>query len=107
MMQRAGCFPRADSDPRQPRCCWNSNDFLAGPLAARDRRTSPPAENTRYDRDKEERAFWGQLFWPRPGGRDISAEVDYDRPCPDCGYNLRGMPIRARCPECGSIGGWN
>jgi hypothetical protein len=61
----------------------------------------------RSNRDKQDRAFWGQLFWPRPGGRDISAEVDYDRPCPNCGYNLRGMPIRARCPECGSIGGWN
>jgi hypothetical protein len=59
------------------------------------------------DRRKDEQAFWGQLFWPRPGGRDISAEVDYDRPCPNCGYNLRGMPMRARCPECGSIGGWN
>jgi hypothetical protein len=48
----------------------------------------------------------GHLFWSRRGGRDLSAEVDYDRPCPVCGYSLRGMPIKSRCPECGSTGGW-
>src|SRR5882724_5986708 len=43
-------------------------------------------------RDPRERddPLSGRLFWPRTGGRDISAEVDYDRPC----------------PECGSLGGW-
>src|SRR4051812_35111516 len=48
-----------------------------------------------------------QTFWSRRGGRDLSAEVDYDRPCPVCGYNRRGMPMKSRCPECGSLGGWN
>jgi hypothetical protein len=49
----------------------------------------------------------GHLFWSRRGGRDLSAEVDYDRPCPVCGYNLRGSKLRSRCPECGAMGGWN
>jgi hypothetical protein len=49
----------------------------------------------------------GQTFWSRRGGPDLSAEVDYNRPCPVCSYNLRGLPLRSRCPECGSVGGWN
>jgi hypothetical protein len=48
----------------------------------------------------------GHLFWSRRGGRDLSAEVDFDRPCPVCGYKLRGRPLRTRCPECGATGGW-
>jgi hypothetical protein len=56
------------------------------------------------ERDKD--PFRGQLFWSRRGGRDLSAEVDYDRFCPACGYNLRGMPMKSRCPECGALGGW-
>jgi len=27
--------------------------------------------------------------------------IDEDRPCPHCGYNLRGLPEGQRCPECG------
>jgi len=60
----------------------------------------------RYRHDPDD-PFRGQTFWTRRGGRDLSAEVDYDRPCPVCGYNLRGRPLRTRCPECGSVGGWN
>jgi hypothetical protein len=48
-----------------------------------------------------------QTFWTRRGGPDLSAEVDYDRPCPVCGYFLKGLPVRSRCPECGALGGWN
>jgi hypothetical protein len=60
----------------------------------------------RLPRDPDD-PFHGQTFWSRRGGRDLSAEVDYDRPCPVCHYNLRGLPLRSRCPECGSVGGWN
>src|SRR5690242_11955255 len=61
----------------------------------------------RNERQDPDDPLAGHLFWSRRGGRDLSAEVDYDRPCPVCGYNRRGMPLRSRCPECGSIGGWN
>lgn len=45
--------------------------------------------------------------WPRSHRPELSVELDFDRPCLNCGYNLRGMPSRSPCPECGSIGGWN
>lgn len=61
----------------------------------------------RRDPQEPDDPLAGHLFWSRRGGRDLSAEVDYDRPCAVCGYNLRGMPLRSRCPECGSLGGWN
>jgi hypothetical protein len=60
----------------------------------------------RHPRDSDD-PLQNQTFWSRLGGRDLSAEVDYDRPCPVCGYNQRGLPMRSRCPECGAIGGWN
>ena len=49
-----------------------------------------------------------RTFWPRmtqPGL--IAADYDQDRPCLNCGYNLRGLPPRQPCPECGSVGGLN
>lgn len=35
--------------------------------------------------------------------RRLAAEgsIDDDRPCPHCGYNLRGLPEGRLCPECG------
>ena len=35
-----------------------------------------------------------------PAGR-IALRIEQDTPCPECGYNLRGMRLDARCPECG------
>lgn len=29
------------------------------------------------------------------------ASIDYDRACAGCGYNLRGLKMEGRCPECG------
>ncbi|WP_428938643.1 hypothetical protein [Fontivita pretiosa] len=50
---------------------------------------------------------YGRDFWPRMRRPDIAADFDFDRPCGNCGYNLRGLPLDAPCPECGSIGGIN
>jgi hypothetical protein len=48
-----------------------------------------------------------QTYWSRPGpaGTVPSGDVDLDRPCGNCGYNLRGLPIRCACPECGAVEG--
>ncbi|MCG3127084.1 MAG: hypothetical protein CHACPFDD_01942 [Phycisphaerae bacterium] len=32
----------------------------------------------------------------------LSSTVDWDAPCGRCGYNLRGLELRGRCPECGA-----
>ena len=51
--------------------------------------------------------FERRQFWPRPGRPEALGEIEFDQPCSNCGYNLRGLPPDAPCPECGSRGGLN
>ena len=48
-----------------------------------------------------------RTFWPRSERPELLGEVDLDRPCPSCGYNLRGLLPGSACPECGSRDGLN
>lgn len=36
-----------------------------------------------------------------PNAPRIALRIENDVPCPDCGYNLRGLRLDGRCPECG------
>src|SRR5512134_1124043 len=47
---------------------------------------------------------------PEPGRRprrSVSAEIKEDLPCVTCGYNLRGLTGKHRCPECGTPAGFS
>lgn len=38
------------------------------------------------------------------GGFESPGEqIEIDRPCPSCGYNLKTLVIGHRCPECGNV----
>src|SRR5688500_2739644 len=37
---------------------------------------------------------------PPPAPR-VALRIEHDVPCPDCGYNLRGLRLDGKCPECG------
>lgn len=39
---------------------------------------------------------------PRGICKSVERFVEGDRPCRRCGYNLRGLPILGKCPECGT-----
>ena len=36
-----------------------------------------------------------------PTSPRIALRIERDTPCPGCGYNLRGLRLDGRCPECG------
>ncbi len=46
---------------------------------------------------------WSQQNEDEAAGaaRSARAAFDQDSPCPSCGYNLRGVPLGNKCPECG------
>lgn len=47
-----------------------------------------------------------RTFWPRAGpAAAFVPDLGDDRPCENCGYNLRGLPFHCACPECGSTWG--
>ncbi|MEM7623588.1 MAG: hypothetical protein AAF235_10360 [Planctomycetota bacterium] len=37
---------------------------------------------------------------PKPGQPDVATALLGDLPCVNCSYNLRGLSVRAVCPEC-------
>ena len=47
-----------------------------------------------------------RTYWPRAGpvGAYVP-DLGDDRPCENCGYNLRGLPFNSICPECGATSG--
>jgi hypothetical protein len=46
-----------------------------------------------------------RTYWPRYGPAVPPPDINDDRLCTNCGYNLRGLAYATRCPECGSVGG--
>lgn len=42
---------------------------------------------------------------PPPMAAPTAARVEHDISCRKCGYNLRGLSVEGRCPECGSAVG--
>src|SRR3954454_11492094 len=48
-----------------------------------------------------------KTFWPRVGPVGFVPDLGDDRPCANCGYNLRGLAYDSACPECGALFGIN
>ena len=46
-----------------------------------------------------------RTYWPRYGPAVPPPDINDDRLCTNCGYNLRGLAYSTRCPECGSMYG--
>src|SRR5512139_2122602 len=44
-------------------------------------------------------------YWPRAGPVGYVPDLGDDRPCANCGYNLRGLAYDSACPECGALWG--
>ena len=49
-----------------------------------------------------------RTFWPRTGPAiAFVPDLGDDRPCENCGYNMRGLAFSSACPECGAMWGIN
>jgi hypothetical protein len=46
-----------------------------------------------------------RTYWPRYGPAVPPPDINDDRLCRNCGYNLRGLAYNTVCPECGSVFG--
>jgi Zn finger protein HypA/HybF involved in hydrogenase expression len=72
----------------------------SGPQAGLPASASAPAAAGDNNLDSELRALRTESAAGRQ--RPVSPVVTFDEPCGNCRYNLRGLPWKGKCPECGT-----